>query len=136
MVKLSTGVCLLSNFLWKLCLIFDLSKIDFVWHPTDSNRLIFFSNACHVHIALYKMYIYIFDLIFFDTTGRRNQFNVSFARLFSIKTFSIRWFDTLKDFSPEKLIRQIIPDNFFRKPNGPPHLQMRVLSSAYTACEQ
>ena len=60
-------------------------------------------------------------LIMFREKNRKNQFNVSFARLISIKTFSISSFDTHKDFSPEELIRQIIPDNFFRKPNGPPN---------------
>ena len=57
----------------------------------------------------------------FREKKHKNQFNVSFARLIFIKTFSISWFDTHKDFSPEELIRQIIPDNFFRKPNGPPN---------------
>ena len=104
MDQLSTGVCLffLSNFLWKLCLIFNLSNIDLC----GIQQVGFFVSNTY---------------IMFREKNHKNQFNVSFARLISIKTFSISSFDTHKDFSPEELIRQIIPDNFFRKPNGPPN---------------
>ena len=84
-----------------------------------SNRLIFYFEYMYMSFALYRYINISFD--FFDMTWRRNQINVSFTRLFSIKTFSIRWFDTYKDFSLEELIRQIISYNFFRKPNSPPN---------------
>ena len=102
----STGVCLfcLSNFLWKLYLIFNLSNIDLC----GIQQVGFFG----FDIRILKM---------FRKKKHKNQFNVSFARLIFIKTFSISWFDTHKDFSPEELIRLIIPDHFFRKPNGPPN---------------
>ena len=51
---------------------------------------------------------------------RKNRSNISLARLILIKPFSIRWFDTRKDFSSKELTRQIIPDKFLRKPPGPP----------------